>query len=221
MTIPKAQNTYCILILLLFTFGCSPNTNNTQKQETTKFDSRGLSDALLKESLELIAAEDQTFRSMLPGIRTRFEAGSKEEQDVQARFKRQDSLCLAKTLNIIDKHGWLGKSRMGIKGSHALWLVIQHADLEIQEKYLPLLKKSVQEGESEGWHVAYLEDRILMRRDQNQVYGTQAFLDKKSGHKIIYPIDDVKNVNKRREAVGLETIEQYAEMSGYIFDQKN
>jgi len=36
----------------------------------------------------------------------------------------------------------------------------------------------------------------------------------------IYPIDDLKNVNQRRELIGLEPIEEYAKMNGYVFDQK-
>jgi hypothetical protein len=128
---------------------------------------------------------------------------------------------LIKTLKILDKYGWLGKSRVGDNANQALWLVIQHAELSMQETYLPLLKKSVEMGESEGWHQAFLEDRILMRNKKNQLYGSQATWDKTIGKMKIYPIDDVRNVNKRREQIGLEPIEEYAKMNGYIFDPKN
>ena len=98
--------------------------------------------------------------------------------------------------------------------------MIQHAELEIQEKYLPLLKKSVEIEESEVWHLAFLDDRILMRKNKNQTYGSQAFWDKSINKMKIYPIDDLKNVNQRRELIGLEPIEEYAKMNGYVFDQK-
>src|SRR5436190_12861202 len=50
-----------------------------------------------------------------------------------------DSTNLAKVSSIIDKHGWLGKSQIGNRANYTLWLVIQHADLKTQEKYLPLM----------------------------------------------------------------------------------
>jgi len=45
-------------------------------------------------------------------------------------------------------------------------------------------------------------------------------LDKTINALKIYPIEDVKNVNKRREKIGLEPIEEYAKQNGYIFDQE-
>src|SRR5436190_2110329 len=70
-----------------------------------------------------------------------------------------DSTNLAKVSSIIDKHGWLGKSQIGNRANYTLWLVIQHADLKTQEKYLPLMRASVVRGESGPDNLAYLEDR--------------------------------------------------------------
>ena len=59
-----------------------------------------------------------------------------------------------------------------------------------------------------------------MRNKKSQIYGSQATWEKTIGKMKIYPIEDVKNVNKRREKIGLEPIEEYAKQNGYIFDQK-
>ena len=82
-----------------------------------------------------------------------------------------------------------------------------------------MLTESVAKGESEGWHLAFLEDRILMRNKKKQLYGTQAVWDKTLRKNKIYPIEDLKNVNQRRKKLGLESIEKYAESNGYIFNQ--
>src|SRR6185436_17984497 len=55
-----------------------------------------------------------------------------------------DSTNLVYVKSLIDKYGWPGKSFVGGRGNYTVWLVIQHADLETQEKCLPLMKASVE-----------------------------------------------------------------------------
>lgn len=210
-----------ILLCILSVIGCKENKQKTltepKKSELIKSEPI---DSILKNELELIAVEDQTLRLILPDVTKRFGSASDEEKYIWSLIHRQDSICLSKMTKILNEQGWLGKSRVGNKANQAIWLVIQHAELEIQEEYLPLLKKSVEIGESEGWHLAFLEDRILMRKGESQIYGTQATWDKTTSKMKIYPIEDVKNVNKRRELIGLESIEEFAKQNGYLFDQK-
>jgi len=211
-----------ILICLLSVIGCKQNENKKHEvNEKSELVVEQLSDSILKKKLEQIAVEDQTLRLILPEVGKKFGNGSEEEKFIWTLIHRQDSICLNSTLDILNQYGWLGKSRVGDKANQAIWLVIQHAELEQQEKFLPLLKESVKNGESEGWHQAFLEDRILMRKEKNQIYGSQAVWDNSIGKMKIYPIENLENVNKRRAEIGLETIEEYAEMNGYIFDQKD
>lgn len=207
-----------LLVSILSIIGCIENkekiNNEVEKLYLAKSNS---TDSLLKIELESIAVEDQTLRFLLPDVTKRFGSPSKEEKYIWSLIHRQDSICLKKITEILKVHGWLGKSRVGIKANQAIWLVIQHADLEVQERYLPLLKKSTESGESEKWHLAFLEDRILMRKEQRQIYGTQAIWDATCEKMSIYPIEDVANVNKRRKSIGLQSIEEYAKQNGYIF----
>lgn len=179
-----------------------------------------IGDSLLKKELELIGIEDQTLRLLLPEVMERFGHESGEYKYIWSLIHHQDSISIKKLTKIVDAHGWLGKSRVGSTANQAIWLTVQHADLEIQEKYLPLLKESVAQGESEGWNLAFLQDRVLMRKGQKQIYGTQSIWDNTLKKNKIYPISDLKNVNKRRAKLGLETIEAYVESNGYVFDQK-
>ncbi|GEM_PF-524030 len=177
-------------------------------------------DSILRKELELISTEDQTLRLLLPEVREKFGRDSDEYKYVWSLINRQDSICVNKLIKIVDTYGWVAKSRIGTKANQAIWLVMQHAELKVQEKYLPLLKESVEKGESEGWHLAFFEDRILMYNKKEQIYGTQAIWDNDLKKNKIYPIVDVKNVNQRRKQIGLEPIEEYAKSNGYIFDQK-
>ena len=212
---------FLILLCVISIIGCKENKiKSPVESEKSELITTEPIDSILKKELELIAVEDQTMRLMLPDVTKRFGSASSEEKYIWTQIHRQDSICLIKIIKILDEHGWLGKSRVGSQANQAIWLVIQHAELEKQEKYLPLLKRSVEIGESEGWHQAFLEDRILIRNDKNQIYGSQATWDKETNKMKIYPIEDVENVNVRRAKIGLEPVEEYAKMNGYIFDQK-
>ncbi len=100
-------------------------------------------------------------------------------------------------------------------------MVIQHADLATQEKYLPLLQASVEKGESKPSDLALLEDRILMRNNKPQKYGSQVITNNKTG-KRFYEIENPEYVNQRRKSVGLIPIEEYAKLFGieWTIEQK-
>lgn len=208
------------LFFLVSFISCIKNQANPQ--EVTNIRSSAINepiDSLLKQELEWISAEDQTLRLLLPDALEKFGAGTNEYKYLWTLINRQDSICVDKITDILEEHGWLGKSRVGEKANQAIWLVIQHAELEVQEKYLPLLKASVEQGESEGWHLAFLKDRILMYKDQKQIYGTQSVWDNTIKKNRIHTIENVEQVNERRASLGLEPIEEYVEANGYVFEQ--
>ena len=135
--------------------------------------------------------------------------GVRKSDDSAAFMSMIDSSNLVQVEALIATYGWMGKSKIGTMGNYTLWLVIQHADLATQEKYLPMLEKSVAEGESRASELAYLKDRVLMRQGKKQIYGTQV-VPSGNGMQEFWPIEDMTNVDKRRAEVGLEPIEQYA-----------
>lgn len=109
---------------------------------------------------------------------------------------------------IVAAYGWPGKSLVGMAGSDAAWLLVQHADHDpaFQKHCLQLLKRAVEQGEAEPRHTAYLTDRVLVAEGKPQVYGTQ-FRDITEP----FPIEDIDQVDERRAQVGLEPLAQYAE----------
>lgn len=166
-------------------------------------------DKPLKKQLEAIYVRDQTLRQLYREAEEKFGQDSEEMKYFWSVVNREDSLNEVEVLRIIDERGWVGKSEVGGRANSTIWLVIQHAPLETQERYLPLLRESVLKGESRGSHLALLQDRIQMRNGKPQTYGSQITTDETTGKRIVYKIKDPEYVNKRRAEVGLGPIEEY------------
>jgi hypothetical protein len=179
-------------------------------------------DKPLKAQLESIYVRDQTLRQLYREAEEKFGDGSDEMNYFWQLVSEQDSINELEVVKILEENGWVGRSQVGGQANMALWLVIQHAPLEIQEKYLPLLKASVLEGESQGSHLAMLEDRILMFNQKPQTYGSQIVPDEATGKMKVYEIREPEYVNHRREEVGLGPIEDYVSRWGieWTIEQK-
>jgi len=175
-------------------------------------------DTLLKKKLETMRLKDQTLRLILPMVEEKFGKSTDETRYFWTLIHEQDSINQSAICNIIDQEGWVGINRVGYFANQSIWLIIQHAPIQIQEKYMPKLEESVAKGESEGWYLAFLEDRILMRNGKMQKYGSQAKHDQETGKYHIFPIIDPDKVNDRRQRIGLEPIEEYAKKNGYIYN---
>ena len=97
----------------------------------------------------------------------------------------------------------MGKSEIGSFANQALFIALQHAPRNsLREQYFPLLKESVEKGESSRFDLATMKDRILMENGQPQIYSSQT--DAMGRH---YPIEDIKRLNKRRRQVGTKISE--------------
>lgn len=172
--------------------------------------------APLAARLDSIYEEDQKYRKMLSDVEAKWGMNSKEMYEHWEKINRVDSLNVIEVSKILDEHGWLGAETVGNKGNNALFLVIQHANLDVQEKYLPMMRDAVKAGRAEGSSLALLEDRVAMRQGRKQIYGSQITRDENGVYQIA-PIEDEANVNKRRAAVGLQPLEDYVKRVGITY----
>jgi hypothetical protein len=179
-------------------------------------------DKPLQKQLEAIYMRDQALRQIYREMDKKFGIGTPESKYFWNLMRQEDRKNEKEVEEIIKKRGWVGTSVVGGKANMALWLVIQHAPLKTQEKYLPMLRKSVKAGESSGRHLALLEDRILVRNGKPQIYGSQITTNSK-GNNIFDPIKEPEYVNQRRRSIGLGPIEAYAKRYGieWTIKQKN
>lgn len=119
---------------------------------------------------------------------------------------------------ILDTYGWLSPQKVGMNASQMLFLVVQHADLPMQKKYLPMIVKAEKDGEILSSNLALLLDRINMREEKKQQYGSQSFTDKKTGKLLIYPVEDADRLDEYRKSMGLGPMKDYAKLLGLEWD---
>jgi len=123
--------------------------------------------------------------------------------------------------SIFDKYGFPGYDLVGEKGSHNFWLMVQHCDKDVnfQQAVLKAMKAELPKRNADPKNFAYLADRISINTGRKQIYGTQLTYNTDSCQAIPKPLEDSINVDKRRAAIGLESIESYLNwMSQMHFD---
>lgn len=120
-------------------------------------------------------------------------------------LKSTDSLNQSIVVPILKKYGWLPKSKIGAKGSQALYLVIQHSDIKLIQIYLPQMEKLAKRGEASMIDAATMRDRLLMFKNKKQIYGTQAAnWIRKDGSTVIWPIKNPAKVDMLRKSAGFK-----------------
>ena len=158
----------------------------------------------LRERLLSMRTRDQQARQQL------FAGGKMPTEEEAAKLLEVDRVHSEALLAILDELGhWPGRSLVGEDGAEAAWLLAQHADHHptLQEQALPLLEAAVSAGEADPVHLAYLQDRVLVRRGLPQRYGTQSVVE--DGRVRLHPIEDEAEVGARRAALGLPPLEIY------------
>lgn len=106
--------------------------------------------------------------------------------------------------------GFPTASKVGKEVSNDAWLLVQHADhdIEFQTICLTLMKES-SEGEVERRDIAFLEDRIRVNQGRGQLYGTQFM--QVDGRHVPRPIEDEENIDARRAEMGMGTLAERIE----------
>ncbi len=166
-------------------------------------------DKSLVAILDTIFEEDQGLRKQISDVEAKFGRESNEMKNHWKTIATKDSINLLKIQKILDEEGWLGQDVIGGRGNMTLFLVIQHSPIEIQEKYLPMMREAVKKNNAQPSSLALLEDRVALRTGKRQIYGSQIARDEKTGEYYVSPIEDPKNVDKRRAEVGLGTLADY------------
>jgi hypothetical protein len=122
---------------------------------------------------------------------------------------------------IVTEIGWPFVSKVGAEGASNAWLLVQHADhdVDFQEQCLQLMKEATA-GEVNVTDIAYLTDRVCVNRGRGQLYGTQ--FTQEDGKHIPRAIEDEVNIDARRAEVGMGPLsEQIQHMyNKYPFDEK-
>lgn len=166
-------------------------------------------DKSLVAILDTIYQEDQGLRRQISEIEKKFGRDSEEMKAHWRTINEKDSKNLIKIQKILDEKGWLGRDVIGGQGNSTLFLIIQHSPIEIQKKYLPMMRDAVKNNNARPSSLALLEDRVALGTGKKQIYGSQIGRNQETGEYYILPIEDPENIDKRRAKVGLGTIQDY------------
>lgn len=124
-------------------------------------------------------------------------------------MQHNDSINLARTVELLDKHGWIPESKVGT-ANQALFFVIQHATPEIIDKYITLFESAARNNEIPKALFAKMYDRQLLYAGKPQKYGTQRVRQSPdSKEMVIWQIQDPAHVNALRKEMDLPPLENY------------
>lgn len=125
-------------------------------------------------------------------------------------LEKIDASNLKKMKKIVKKFGWPTISLVGNKAYRLAWLLIQHADKDVdfQEYCLEFMIKAGGNNNVSKANIAFLTDRVLVNRGKPQIYGTQ-FYEDKTGKLLPQTIRNIETLDKRRKEIGLERFKVY------------
>lgn len=183
--------------LFLIGFSCLI-LSGAHSQEEIPYDS-------LSKVLDKIFEKDQLPRETLSRLSKQFGHNSDTVTQYWKAVDKSDSINLLQVTQIIDRYGWLDMHKISSNAGGALFYVIQHAP-DVQERYLPILAKAAKSGKAKKTYYATMYDRVQMFNNKFQLYGTQYGGDR-SGKTILWPVENILELNNRRKEMGLNSIE--------------
>lgn len=164
--------------------------------------------------MEIVNVNCSNVRGILEGVYDS-DQGTRAKGEHNPEIDKENQQVVA---SIIEHCGFPKVEEHGYKSVQAAFVVIQHADKRIREKYYPMIVESAGRGDIPRSEVALMEDRILMDRGEKQKYGSQVRKEYGSDEWILYPIQDPENVDKRRAEVGLGPLDDYLKHFGIIYN---
>ncbi|MEZ7500770.1 hypothetical protein QO200_18810 [Flavobacterium sp. Arc3] len=172
---------------------------------------------LQKELLEILK-EDQEIRNQYFSAQKKYGYQGKEMDSLGKIMVLKDSLNLKRIVKILDEKGWAGKDVVGQQANQTVFLVIQHSNLKIQQRYLPMMREAVKKGNANSDSLALLEDRVALRQGRKQIYGSQVGTNPVTKTQYVLPLEDPDNVDKRRAEVGLDPLSDYVKFWNIVWD---
>lgn len=174
---------------------------------------------LLGYELWCIGAMDQASRSLGKYYKPEISMPKRGEENYNEKmhdFIQKSNAEQIKRQNLvfneIEKYNkWLGYSLVGKYGSKAAFLVIQHGDKKTIKRGFKYLKKAVLIGDANPYHYAMMFDRLKIKKNRKQKYGTQysVIIDENNNrHKVLKPLKNSEKVNVFRKKMGMMEIEK-------------
>ena len=190
-----------ILVLFITLSACTNKKSVHSSIEQT--------DSLLCELHE----RDQQIRHKLMSVQQAYIAEQRTELIdsivmLVAEQDRADSLNRVAVDSLL-QNGW--PDGLSEHSNRTIWLIIDHADVDYQERYLPLIEQQAVRSTISPSDYATLLDRVNVRRQRPQRFGTQTGYKQRDDEvfTFVYPIEDIDALDSLRLSVGLDSMHLY------------
>jgi len=197
-----------ILSSILISLSCNQEKKTAKKEQAEK-------ETVITNEESLIAVLDTIWRTEQTPIRLRdslitiYGAESKEAEVYQKEYRKNHMVNIKKIKKILNKYDWPELTQIGEEGNRTICNVLQHADQETREHYIPVMKQSVLDKKLEPRFLVRAEDRIATDKGELQIYGGQMKYYPETKSFNIWPVFDPVNIDKRRAEIGLEPIAEF------------
>jgi hypothetical protein len=194
---------FIFILFLLITISCT--NKNESKKTITSIDRTENHIAVL----DTIWEKEQTPIRLRDSLINIYGAESKESELYQKEYRKNHTLNIKKIKKILDKSDWPELTQIGEQGNRTICNVLQHADQETREHYIPLMKQAVLDKKLEPRFLVRAEDRIATDKGELQIYGGQMKYYPETKSFNVWPVYDPVNIDKRRAEIGLEPIAEF------------
>ena len=133
-------------------------------------------------------------------------------KEADARIAAVSEETARTVVSLVPEEGWFSNAIYGQEAATGAFLVVQHADIDLQKRFLPALKAMADRGEALKWQYAMLYDRIAVAEGRPQRYGTQMHCV--DGRMVPAPTEDPEHLEERRAPMGF----RWPDYDAYLAD---
>jgi hypothetical protein len=159
--------------------------------------------------LETVWNNEQTPIRLRDSLINIYGVDAKKVAFYQKKYRKNHKINIEIIKKILDTKKWPEHQFIGNQGNRTICNVLQHADLETREFYLPMMKQAVINKKLEARFLVRAEDRIATDKGNLQIYGGQMKYYPQTNSFNVWPVFDPVNIDKRRALIGLEPISQF------------
>lgn len=163
------------------------------------------------ERLERMGRMDQVGRRVLTGINLHLlppEEIKSARKAMWSSIEEADAENEKALLAMVPPEGWFLKSRYGAKAASAAFHIVQHSDVPLWKRFVPILEPLVVKGEVDGQSYGLMYDRLALSEGRPQRYGSQ--MTCKAGTWTVDTLEAPETVDERRKAMGfIDTLAEY------------
>ncbi|MFT3827865.1 MAG: hypothetical protein QM731_28365 [Chitinophagaceae bacterium] len=177
--------------------------------------SQTLKKPLLRKQINTIVLSDQQLRYKRAQAATK-----KERQEIDKAIQHSDLQNIEMAKYILRRNGWPKLSDIGRDGQNNLWLLIQHADMNVtfQRQALDSMKVLLGTPELNPENYAFLYDRVQCNLNYRQLYGTQVNWTHNGQASGFRPIQQEHEADTRRKELGMLPLQLYALTYGFAYE---